>query len=166
MQDPFLFSATIRENIFPESADAVSDAEVRRIMDNANCRRFVSELPNGMDTRLSEGGSSLSSGQRQLIAIARALAHSPELIIFDEATSYIDSETEQEIQTALLNLMESRTAILIAHRLSTARVADRIVVVNHGRIIETGSHESLIRQRGFYYQLYQLQCYPVVETHQ
>lgn len=157
MQDPFLFSATIRENIFPENADAVSDAEVRRIMDNANCRRFVSELPNGMDTRLSEGGSSLSSGQRQLIAIARALAHSPELIIFDEATSYIDSETEQEIQTALLNLMESRTAILIAHRLSTARVADRIVVVNHGRIVEIGSHEALIRQRGFYYRLYQLQ---------
>jgi len=156
LQDPFLFSATIRENIFPDQPD-VSETEIDPILDNANCHRFINRLPAGIDTQLSEGGTSLSSGQRQLISIARALAQDPELIIFDEATSYIDSETEQEIQTALLNLMENRTAIIIAHRLSTARIADRIVVVNHGRIIEVGSHEALIRQNGFYQRLYQLQ---------
>jgi len=155
-QDPFLFSATLRENIFPDQPD-ISEAEIAPILDNANCRRFIRRLPDGIDTRLSEGGTSLSSGQRQLISIARALAQNPELIIFDEATSYIDSETEQEIQTALLNLMENHTAIIIAHRLSTARIADRIAVVNHGRIIEVGSHDALIRQNGFYHRLYQLQ---------
>ncbi len=157
MQDPFLFSATIRENIFPNRAGEAGPGEIDRVLENANCRRFIMGLPEGVDTRLSEGAGSLSSGQRQLIAIARAFAHDPELIIFDEATSYIDSETEQDIQAALMNLMINRTAILIAHRLSTARVADRIVVVNHGRIIETGSHEALIRQQGFYHRLYQLQ---------
>jgi len=157
MQDPFLFSATIRENIFPNRSEPAGTDEINRVLDNANCRRFINRLPEGIDTQLSEGAGSLSSGQRQLISIARALAHDPELIIFDEATSYIDSETEQDIQTALMHLMVNRTAILIAHRLSTARVADRIMVVNHGRIIEAGSHEALIRQQGFYHRLYQLQ---------
>jgi ATP-binding cassette subfamily B protein len=157
MQDPFLFSTTIRENIFPGRAETVDTAEIDRILDDANCRRFIERLPEGLDTELSEGASSLSSGQRQLIAIARALAHRPELIILDEATSYIDSETEQEIQNALKRLMESRTSIVIAHRLSTARVADRIVVVKRGRIIESGSHEHLMRSKGFYHRLYMLQ---------
>ena len=156
LQDPFLFSATIRNNIFPFQPD-ISDEEIDPILDNANCRRFINRMPQGIDTELSEGGTSLSSGQRQLISIARALAQNPELIIFDEATSYIDSETEQEIQTALMNLMQNRTAIIIAHRLSTARIADRIIVVNHGRIIEAGPHEALIKQRGFYHRLYMLQ---------
>jgi len=156
LQDPFLFSATIRDNIFPDQPD-VPDEEIDPILDTANCRRFINRLPDGLYTQLSEGGSTLSSGQRQLISIARALAQDPELIIFDEATSYIDSETEQEIQTALMNLMQNRTAIIIAHRLSTARIADRIIVVNHGRIIEAGPHEALIRQNGFYQRLYQLQ---------
>jgi ATP-binding cassette subfamily B protein len=158
MQDPFLFSATVRENIFPERGGAVSEAEVRRILEDANCRWFVDRLPQGIDTRLTEGAGSLSSGQRQLIAIARALARAPELIIFDEATSYIDSETEQEIQKALGALMQNRTAILIAHRLSTARAADRIAVIHHGRLIESGSHGALMRAKGFYYRLHQLQA--------
>ena len=156
LQDPFLFSATIRNNIFPFQPD-ISDEEIDPILDNANCRRFINRMPQGIDTELSEGGTSLSSGQRQLISIARALAQNPELIIFDEATSYIDSETEQEIQTALMNLMQNRTAIIIAHRLSTARIADRIIVVNHGRIIEAGPHDDLIKQHGFYHRLYMLQ---------
>jgi len=156
LQDPFLFSATIRNNIFPDQPD-VGKERIEAILANANCLRLVHGLPHGLDTEVSEGGISLSSGQRQLISIARALAQDPELIIFDEATSYIDSETEQEIQIALMNLMKSRTAIIIAHRLSTARIADRIIVVNHGRIIEAGSHAALIKQNGFYHRLYQLQ---------
>jgi ATP-binding cassette subfamily B protein len=106
---------------------------------------------------MTESGATLSSGERQLISIARALAHDPELIIFDEATSYVDSETEAAIQQALANLTHHYTTIIIAHRLSTARVASRILVVHSGKIIETGTHESLMRQKGFYYRLNQIQ---------
>jgi ATP-binding cassette subfamily B protein len=106
---------------------------------------------------MSEGGSSLSSGERQLLSIARALAHSPQLIIFDEATSYIDSGTEDKIQNALFNLAKNRMAIIIAHRLSTARIADRIMVLRQGSIMETGTHSELIARKGFYYRLHELQ---------
>jgi ATP-binding cassette subfamily B protein len=117
------------------------------------CKSFIEKLPDGLDTILTEGGATLSSGQRQLISIARALAADPQLIIFDEATSYIDSDTESKIQTALFNLTQDRTAIIIAHRLSTARVADNIIVLHHGKIIETGSHAQLMDKKGFYYHL-------------
>jgi ATP-binding cassette subfamily B protein len=155
-QDPFLFSGTIRSNIFNTKRHMPSQ-EVDRILESSFCKTFVDKLPEGLDAVLTEGGATLSSGQRQLISIARALAANPELIIFDEATSYIDSETEEKIQNALFNLTKGRAAIIIAHRLSTARVADKIIVLRHGKIIEAGSHAALMKQKGFYFQLNQLQ---------
>ncbi len=155
MQDPFLFSGTIRENIGQGNSN-ISEKEMEYILEASNCRTFIKRLPDGIDTVISEGGASISSGERQLISIARAFARNPELIILDEATSYIDSETEQKIQEALFNLMKSRTSIIIAHRLTTALNADRIIVINKGRIIETGTHVELMRKRGFYFKLTQL----------
>ena len=106
---------------------------------------------------MSEGGASISSGERQLISIARAFARNPQLILFDEATSYIDSQTELRIQQALDKLMQNRTALVVAHRLSTVRNADRIIVLNRGRIIESGPHDELMDRNGFYFKLHQLQ---------
>ena len=156
MQDPFLFSGTIRENIF--QGDPVPDEDQQRlVIEAANCNSLIDRLPQGLDTMLSEGGASISSGERQLISIARAFARNPQLILFDEATSYIDSPTELRIQQALEKLMQNRTALVVAHRLSTVRNADRIIVLNHGRIIETGTHTGLMDQKGFYFKLQQLQ---------
>ena len=155
-QDPYIFSTTIRNNIFPET-NGYTDREMNEILEAAYCRNFIDRLPQGLDTLMTEGGASLSSGERQLLSIARALAHGPDLIIFDEATSYVDSETEMKIQNALGNLMKNRTSVIIAHRLSTARTADRIVVMHGGKIIETGAHDTLMEQKGFYYRLHQFQ---------
>ncbi len=156
MQDPFLFSGTVRENIF--QADQLPEQDQQEaIIDAANCRALMERLPQGLDTVLTEGGASISSGERQLISIARAFARNPQLILFDEATSYIDSSTELAIQQALDKLMRERTALVVAHRLSTVRNADRIIVLNRGRIIETGNHAELIQLKGFYYNLHQLQ---------
>lgn len=155
-QDPFIFSGTIRENIIPDENN-VSREKMDDILKASNCKSFIDKLPNGIDTILSEGGTSISSGERQLISIARAFARDPDLIILDEATSYIDSETEHNIQEALFNLMKNRTAIVVAHRLATARKADRVIVLNRGRIIEKGTHDELMREKGFYFRLNQLQ---------
>ncbi len=156
MQEPFLFAGTIRENVF-DNERHFTEEKIQEIIEAANCQKLIRRLPDGLETVLSVGGTSISSGERQLISIARAFARNPQLILFDEATSYIDSQTELWIQQALEKLMKNRTSIIIAHRLSTVRHVDRIVVLNRGRIIETGSHLELMDRKGFYYRLHQLQ---------
>jgi ATP-binding cassette subfamily B protein len=156
MQDPFLFSGTIRQNIFQDSRHPTT-AQEQFIIDASKCRPLIDRLPQGLDTVLSEGGASISSGERQLISIARAFARNPQLILFDEATSYIDSTTELAIQQAVETLMKNRTSLVVAHRLSTVRNAHRIIVLHRGRIIETGDHVELMKRKGFYYKLHQLQ---------
>jgi len=151
-QEPILFSGTLRENIFP-GRNGVDQDHVDRIMAAANCRDLASRLPQGLDTPLIKSGAGLSSGERQLVSIARALARQPQIILLDEATSYIDSQTEAAIHLALKNLMTGRTCILVAHRLSTARLADRIVVMRHGRVEENGAHDELMAARGLYWRL-------------
>jgi ATP-binding cassette subfamily B protein len=156
-QEPFLFSGSVRENIFPHPG-AVGKEEVQAVLAAANCQSIVERLPQGLDTPIGEGGSALSSGERQLFSIARAFARDAEVIILDEATSYIDSNTETRIQEALNRLTANRTTIVVAHRLSTVRRADRIIVMDRGRIREAGSHQQLIRQQGYYYQLHRSQA--------
>lgn len=160
-QDPFLFSGTIRANLFPHQ-DQVAEADLDRVLTAAGCRDLIERMPEGVDTVLTDGGALLSSGERQLLSVARALARDPQLIILDEATSYIDSETEARLQVAMHNLMQGRTAIIVAHRLSTARRADRILVLNRGAVVEDGNHEALMARKGFYARLHQLQgpAYP------
>ena len=156
LQDVFLFSGTIEENVrlwrAPIDRPRVTDA-VRHV----NAMGFIREKPKGLDSPVTERGLSLSVGQRQLLAFARALAHDPRILILDEATSSVDTETEILIQDALNTLMEGRTSIVIAHRLSTIQNCDRIVVLRQGRIEEEGTHQELLRLRGLYYKLYQLQ---------
>lgn len=156
MQDPFLFSATVRENICYGRPDIAGD-RLERIIAASHLTELVGQLPDGLETMLTEGGRSISSGERQLISIARAFAVDPELIIFDEATSYVDSQTEMRIQGALTRLMQGRTAMMVAHRLATAKGADRIIVLNEGTVIESGTHDDLMRTGGFYFKLHQVQ---------
>lgn len=157
MQEPFLFSGSVRENIFPGDGDRPA-AEVAAVLEAANCRALVERLPQGLDTVLAEGGSTLSSGERQLLCIARAFARNPAIILLDEATSYIDSATEARVQEALARLMAGRTAIVVAHRLSTVRQAHRILVLKGGRIVERGRHDELLARRGVYHRLLQSQA--------
>jgi len=153
LQDTFLFSDTVMENIRYGRLDAADD-EVMEAAKLANADGFIRRLPDGYHTELSERGSNLSEGQRQLLAIARAILADPAILILDEATSSVDTRTEVEIQKALLKLMEGRTSFVIAHRLSTIRNADQILVINHGQLIERGKHEELLKAKGFYYNLY------------
>jgi ATP-binding cassette subfamily B protein len=153
LQDTFLFTGTLMENIRYGRLDA-SDDEVMAAARLANADQFIHRLPQGYQTRLSERGSNLSQGQRQLLAIARAILANPSILILDEATSSVDTRTEKQIQEAMLNLMAGRTSFVIAHRLSTIRDADQILVINYGEIVERGSHKGLLAQEGFYYQLY------------
>lgn len=156
LQHSFLFAESVMENIRYGRLDA-SDDEVIAAAKLANADRFIRRLPQGYDTVLSERGANLSEGQRQLIAIARAVLADPRILILDEATSSVDTRTEVHIQEALLELMKGRTSFVIAHRLSTIRGADQVVVVDDGRIVERGTHEELLAKRGFYYNLYMSQ---------
>ena len=156
-QEPFLFAGSVRANIFP-NPETVSEAEIHSVVTAANCQSIVDRLPQGLDTPIGEGGSALSSGERQLFSIARAFARDAEVVILDEATSYIDSNTENRIQEALKRLTANRTTIVVAHRLSTVREADRIIVMERGRIQEAGSHDQLIQRQGYYYRLHRCQA--------
>lgn len=156
LQDTFLFSDTVMENIRYGRLEA-SDEECIRAAKMAGADQFIRHLPNGYQTILSERGGNLSQGQRQLLAIARAILADPSILILDEATSSVDTRTEAHIQRALLRLMEGRTSFVIAHRLSTIRDANRVVVIHNGEIVEQGTHPQLLERRGFYYNLYQAQ---------
>ncbi|WP_199426234.1 ABC transporter ATP-binding protein [Thermaerobacillus caldiproteolyticus] len=153
LQDTFLFQGTIRENIRYGRLNA-SDEEVEEAAKWANAHSFIMKLPNGYDTVLNQDGSGISQGQKQLLAIARAMVANPSILILDEATSNIDTMTELKIQEALGRLMNGRTCFVIAHRLNTIQNADRILVLNEGQLIEQGTHESLLEAKGFYYELY------------
>jgi len=156
LQDTFLFSDTVMENIRYGRLDA-TDEECIVAAKMADADLFIRQLPNGYQTKLSERASNLSQGQRQLLAISRAILANPGILILDEATSSVDTRTEARIQTALLRLMEGRTSFIIAHRLSTIRDADYVLVINEGEIIEQGNHEELLTMKGFYYNLYMSQ---------
>ena len=153
LQDTFLFSGTVMENIRYGRLDA-TDEDCIAAAKLANADQFIRRLPQGYETELSERASNLSQGQRQLLAIARAVLADPSILILDEATSSVDTRTEVRIQEALLRLMEGRTSFVIAHRLSTIRDADKLLVIDDGRIIERGNHKELLAQGGFYHNLY------------
>ena len=153
LQDTFLFSDTVMENIRYGRLDA-TDEECIQAAKLAEADYFVRQLPQGYQTSLSERASNLSQGQRQLLAIARAILANPDILILDEATSSVDTRTEARIQKALLRLMEGRTSFVIAHRLSTIRDADQVLVINNGEIVEKGTHQHLLERRGFYQHLY------------
>jgi ATP-binding cassette subfamily B protein len=156
LQDTFLFADSVLENIRFGRLDA-TDAECIHAAELADADHFIRQLPQGYQTQLSERASNLSQGQRQLLAIARAILANPRILILDEATSSVDTRTEVRIQESLLRLMEGRTSFVIAHRLSTIRDADQVLVINHGEIVEKGTHDELLAQQGFYHQLYMSQ---------
>ncbi|HEY0591169.1 MAG TPA: ATP-binding cassette domain-containing protein, partial [Thermoanaerobaculia bacterium] len=155
-QDFFLFSGTLGENITLGDA-AIGDAQMREASEKVQAARFIERLPEAYRSEVRERGAGLSVGEKQLISFARALAFDPPVLILDEATSSIDTETERLIQEGIAALMEGRTSIVIAHRLSTIRSADSILVFHHGEIRERGTHEELMRLGGLYRRLYELQ---------
>lgn len=158
LQDTFLFNESVKDNIRYGNMNA-SDEQIIKAAKTANAHNFIMQLPNGYDTMLSDNGEDLSHGQRQLLAIARAILSPSNLLILDEATSSIDTKTELEIQSAMMRLMENKTSFVIAHRLSTIQNADQILVIKDGHIIERGTHSELLDAKGFYYDLYNSQFY-------
>jgi ATP-binding cassette subfamily B multidrug efflux pump len=156
LQDPFLFSGTVASNIRLGTSD-INDEDVEKAAEDVNLADFIRTLPNGFDEEVRERGSTLSTGQKQLISFARALAHDPKILVLDEATSSVDTETEFRVRDALSRMVEGRTSVIIAHRLSTIQRADKIVVMHKGQVREMGSHQQLLAQHGIYYKLYQLQ---------
>ncbi len=160
LQDPFLFTGSIRENIAYGRPDA-SEQEIVEAAKTVGAHDFVMNFEQGYDTNVGERGVRLSMGQRQLISFARALLADPRILILDEATSSVDAYTELLIQNAMKKLLEHRTTIIIAHRLSTVRSADKIVVIDDGKIVDTGTHEELMRHKGLYRKLYEMQLKPI-----
>jgi ATP-binding cassette subfamily B multidrug efflux pump len=156
LQDPFLFTGTIAENIRLGS-DWISEERMKAAADEVNVGDFIRALPQGFDEPLRERGNSLSTGQKQLINFARALAHDPRILVLDEATSSVDTDTEMRVRSALERMVQGRTSVIVAHRLSTVQQADRILVMHKGQLRELGTHQELLGQRGIYWKLYQLQ---------
>ena len=156
LQDPFLFTGTIGGNIRLGTSE-ISDADVERAAEEVNLADFIRTLPSGFQEEVRERGSTLSTGQKQLISFARALAHDPKILVLDEATSSVDTETEFRVRDALRRMVEGRTSLIIAHRLSTIQRADKIIVMHKGQLREMGTHQQLLAKRGIYYKLYQLQ---------
>jgi ABC-type multidrug transport system fused ATPase/permease subunit len=156
LQDVFLFSGDIYSNITLNNPD-ISGKMVSASVKNAGLEEFINSIPEGLNRKVNERGSTLSVGQKQLISFARALANDPSILILDEATSSVDTNTEILIQTAIRKLIEGRTSIIIAHRLSTIQNCDKIIVMHKGEIKEMGSHQELLGKEGLYYKLYQLQ---------
>lgn len=155
-QTSILFTGTIRDNI-TYGKDDISDEELKKVIDAANLSEFIDSLPEGLDSRITEHGSNLSGGQRQRISIARAFVRDPSILILDEATSALDSISEKQIQTAINNLVKDRTTLIVAHRLSTIRDADKIAVIGHGGLEEFGTYEELMAKKGKFYELKELQ---------
>jgi ATP-binding cassette subfamily B multidrug efflux pump len=156
LQDPFLFSGTIAGNI-RLGTQRIGDDDIEQAAEDVNLADFIRALPNGFNEEVRERGSTLSTGQKQLISFARALAHDPKILILDEATSSVDTETEFRVRDALSRMVEGRTSLIIAHRLSTVQRADKIIVMHKGQVREMGTHQQLLAQRGIYFKLYQLQ---------
>jgi ATP-binding cassette, subfamily B, multidrug efflux pump len=156
LQDPFLFTGTVEGNI-RLGTEWIEDEDVEKAAEDVNLADFIRTLPQGFKEAVHERGSTLSTGQKQLISFARALAHNPKILILDEATSSVDTETEFRVRDALSRMVEGRTSVIIAHRLSTVQRADKIIVMHKGQLREMGSHQELLAQRGIYYKLYQLQ---------
>jgi len=156
LQDPFLFTGTVEGNI-RLGTESITDADVEKAAEDVNLAEFIRALPQGFKEEVRERGSTLSTGQKQLISFARALAHDPKILILDEATSSVDTETEMRVRDALNRMVEGRTSVVIAHRLSTIQRADKIIVMHKGQVREVGTHQQLLAQRGIYYKLYQLQ---------
>src|SRR5262249_21188768 len=156
LQDTFLFNGTIAENISYARPGATAE-EIMVAAKAANAHDFIVQKPDGYDTQVGERGQQLSGGERQRIAIARAILHNPRILILDEATSAVDTDSEKQIQDAIARLIKGRTTFAIAHRLSTLRNADRLVVLKHGRIEEIGTHDELLERRGEFFRLVEMQ---------
>lgn len=156
LQDTVLFSDTIRNNLLYANESA-TQSQLDEAVQMSHCSEMLRRLPQGYDTILTGAGANISQGQRQLLAIARAFVADPKILILDEATSNVDNRTEKAIQDAMQLVMQNRTSIVIAHRLSTIRDADMIVVMDQGKIVESGNHEALLAQKGKYYDLYMTQ---------
>ncbi|MFN8889851.1 MAG: ATP-binding cassette domain-containing protein, partial [Cyclobacteriaceae bacterium] len=160
-QDVFLFSDTIRNNITLGNKD-VTDEMILHAADLVGARKFIDRLPGGLNYNVMERGATLSVGQRQLLSFIRAMVYDPKILVLDEATSSIDTETEEMIQNAISKMMINRTSIVIAHRLSTIQKANTIIVLDKGEIKESGNHEELLQKEGYYAQLHQMQYKEVV----
>lgn len=156
LQDVFLFSGSIKSNINLRD-DSIPDADIVEACKYVNADQFIDKLPKGLDEEVLEGGNNFSSGQRQLLSFARTVVHHPQILILDEATANIDTETEKIIQDSLLKMMNIGTMLIVAHRLSTIQHADNIICLQKGQIIEQGNHQDLLKQKGYYYNLYRLQ---------